>query len=180
MEQLFLEILGDRDLSQNCRASWNSISIIQSFLCAAPSCKVSYNAHSHFIYIYTLYIYLYIYIYICISTTVNYWSLITSPPLWPGFCLEIQTSGDVHSSTAPWPSSWPAIITKQFCGCEGLQEPRASYTPIHFPTTIKATTKGRNERTKLIPSHSTSWFLHTRNFRSEAGKKMVVYKIYPP
>ena len=124
----------------------------------------------HILYIYIHYTYIYIYIYICISTTVNYWSLITSPPLWPGFCLEIQTSGDVHSSTAPWPSSWPAIITKQFCGCEGLQEPRASYTPIHFPTTIKATTKGRNERTRLIPSHSTSRFLHTRNFRSKAGK----------
>ena len=86
----FWKFIGDRDLSQNCRASWNYISIIQSFLCAAPSCKVSYNAHSQSIYIYTIRMYIYIYI----STTVNYWSLITSPPLWPVFCLEIQTSGD--------------------------------------------------------------------------------------
>jgi hypothetical protein len=97
MDQLFLEILGDRTYPKivgPVGITYQSSKVSYVLPCAVPSCKVSYNAHSQYIYI------LYIHIYIQ-STTVNYWSLITSPPLWPVLGLEIQTSGDEHSSTAP-------------------------------------------------------------------------------
>ena len=63
MDQLFLEILGDRTYPKivgPVGITYQSSKVSYVLPCAAPSCKVSYNAHSQYIYIYTIHTYIYI------------------------------------------------------------------------------------------------------------------------